>query len=295
MRITKVSVKKLFGIFDHEIPLNQESRITIIHGPNGVGKTTLLAMIDAFFKAQYEIFSRIPYERMRFDLASGARLEIGRQENAQANGKRPMHIDYWPAHGRAARRYVLDSGAAPEWLRRATGHLHTKRICTQRLLRQTGAAAFDFAANFDCAARPPMAAALCQQKFATLARIINRRYKFKKLVAPEAGGFFIAAEDGLEIPLDYLSSGEKLQLILFYELLFHSEAGSLLMIDNPELSLHVSWQRNFLQDIQEIVRLGNFDVLIATHSPQIIHDKWDWMVDLHNPEAERADETFEYA
>ena len=38
MRITKVLVKKLFGIFDHEIPLNQDSRITIIHGPNGFGK-----------------------------------------------------------------------------------------------------------------------------------------------------------------------------------------------------------------------------------------------------------------
>ena len=30
MRITKISVKGLFGMFDHEIPLNQESRITIM-------------------------------------------------------------------------------------------------------------------------------------------------------------------------------------------------------------------------------------------------------------------------
>ena len=45
MRITNISVKGLFGMFDHEIPLNQESRITIVHGPNGVGKTILIHLI----------------------------------------------------------------------------------------------------------------------------------------------------------------------------------------------------------------------------------------------------------
>ena len=34
MRIKKITVKKLFGIFDHEIPLNMEDRITIIHAPS---------------------------------------------------------------------------------------------------------------------------------------------------------------------------------------------------------------------------------------------------------------------
>ena len=52
------------------------------------------------------------------------------------------------------------------------------------------------------------------------------------------------------------------------------------MIDEPELSMNVVWQRNFLKDLQRIIELRNFDVLIATHSPQIIHDKWDWMVAL---------------
>ena len=57
MRITKISVKGLFGMFDHEIPLNQESRITIIHGPNGVGKTVLAADASrTMFNYEYELF-----------------------------------------------------------------------------------------------------------------------------------------------------------------------------------------------------------------------------------------------
>lgn len=41
LRIKSVSVEGLFGLYDHTIPLNLEDRVTVIHGPNGVGKTKL--------------------------------------------------------------------------------------------------------------------------------------------------------------------------------------------------------------------------------------------------------------
>lgn len=48
-RIKQISVKNLFGMFDHTIPLNVDERITIIHGPNGFGKTALLRLLDTLF------------------------------------------------------------------------------------------------------------------------------------------------------------------------------------------------------------------------------------------------------
>ena len=63
------------------------------------------------------------------------------------------------------------------------------------------------------------------------------------------------------------------------------------MIDEPEISLNVVWQRRFLDDLERIVELRDFDVLIATHSPQIISDKWDWMVALGESESDDDDET----
>lgn len=42
LRIESISVEGLFGLYDHTIPLNLEDRVTIIHGPNGVGKTKIL-------------------------------------------------------------------------------------------------------------------------------------------------------------------------------------------------------------------------------------------------------------
>ncbi len=46
MRIKEIIVKKLFGLFEHRIPFKLADRITIMYGPNGVGKTVLLKMIE---------------------------------------------------------------------------------------------------------------------------------------------------------------------------------------------------------------------------------------------------------
>ncbi|MFM6158766.1 MAG: AAA family ATPase, partial [Sphaerospermopsis kisseleviana] len=59
---------------------------------------------------------------------------------------------------------------------------------------------------------------------------------------------------------------------------------SLILIDEPELSLHVEWQVNFLKYLKEITEIANIDILLATHSPGIIHDRWDLTVELKDPQ-----------
>jgi len=54
------------------------------------------------------------------------------------------------------------------------------------------------------------------------------------------------------------------------------------LIDEPEISLHVAWQKEFLKDLKEIIAIQNMPVVIATHSPQIIDNNWDLTVDLED-------------
>src|SRR5437763_3284205 len=68
MRITKVSVENLFGRFNHTIELKLEEHITIIHSPNGLGKTVLLKMLFNLFHRNYEAISEIPFDKFRIDL-----------------------------------------------------------------------------------------------------------------------------------------------------------------------------------------------------------------------------------
>jgi predicted ATP-binding protein involved in virulence len=85
---------------------------------------------------------------------------------------------------------------------------------------------------------------------------------------------------GNELSPDVLSSGEQHELVMFYEFLFKVPKDSLLLIDEPELSLHIDWQQKFLKDLIEIADLAGFDVIIATHAPSIINNYWSLAVDL---------------
>ena len=67
---------------------------------------------------------------------------------------------------------------------------------------------------------------------------------------------------------------------MLFELLFKVSPNTLVLIDEPEISLHVAWQKEFLNDLSKITELENIRVIVATHSPQIINEHWDLTVDL---------------
>lgn len=112
-------------------------------------------------------------------------------------------------------------------------------------------------------------------KLDLLCNLINKRFKYKKLYIDSSEGFVIKAEkDDKKIEITDLSSGEQNELILFYQLLFKTKNGDLVLIDEPEISLHIRWQQQLIGDMKEIADETGIKLLIATHSPDIIGDNW---------------------
>ncbi|MDR6174052.1 putative ATP-binding protein involved in virulence [Nocardioides zeae] len=112
------------------------------------------------------------------------------------------------------------------------------------------------------------------QKVELFTEIMNSRLVRKNVSVNVSSGISVKSEPlGLEIPAESLSSGEQHELVLFYDLLFQTKPGSIVMIDEPEISLHVAWQTPFLADISRVALLSDLRFIVATHSPQII-DKW---------------------
>lgn len=100
-------------------------------------------------------------------------------------------------------------------------------------------------------------------------------------IDPRYGYRFIALdEDGTILSADKLSSGEQQILILAYELLFEAADDSIVLIDEPELSFHLAWQGDFLDNLRWITDLRPIQCIVATHSPQIFKSDWDLSVDL---------------
>lgn len=119
------------------------------------------------------------------------------------------------------------------------------------------------------------------QKIELFEEIINTRLLRKKLrVTAKEGLLVVHHSDTRSIGLDSLSSGEQHEIILMFDLLFNVPEGALVMIDEPEISLHVVWQLTFIPDVQKIAALAGFRFIVATHSPQIINDAWDRAVPL---------------
>ncbi|MGH6985382.1 MAG: AAA family ATPase [Caulobacteraceae bacterium] len=115
--------------------------------------------------------------------------------------------------------------------------------------------------------------------------LIDDRFKSKTIEVDKSAGFLVKRGADVAVPLEKLSSGEQHQLVLFFELLFELRGNALILIDEPELSLHVAWQKKFIPDLLRIIELNKFDVLLATHSPQLIGGWLDLVVELGDVEA----------
>lgn len=115
------------------------------------------------------------------------------------------------------------------------------------------------------------------EKLQTLRDILDSK------LAPSGKRTAISAQGGLEfynvsghrLPVARLSSGEQHLVALFTLLLFAAKPGSLVLIDEPEISLHAAWKHAFLADITRVAAVGDLQVVLATHSAGIVNGRWD--------------------
>ena len=118
-------------------------------------------------------------------------------------------------------------------------------------------------------------------KFEILTSILNSKHFTNKTITINAeSGFAINTKDGKKLEITDLSSGEQQEVVLQYELLFKTNPNTLILIDEPEISLHVMWQKAFIEDLQRIAKMKQISFLVSTHAPQIINNRWDLTRDL---------------
>lgn len=387
LRIRTIRVHKLFGIFDHEIPLNLNERITIIHGPNGFGKTVILRMLNSLFREGLEILWRVPFQELAIAFQDESALKITRPgaslgalkfsyskkpggkpqtftcEKPPESSKEPFDYrrsfpgwmiqlidrikvyfisthrlisefyddgDYEPAVSfyasvvagdirsvlaqYASRSQELDSSFPERLFQR--GKIDSLSLATleQRLnqIEQKRSQLMDLgfldrgevhksAPKLDKSMRDVLTVYVedmeqklavfdeMAQKIQLLTTAVNRRFKYKRMRVSKDHGFLFESFAGhTPLPIESLSSGEQHELVLLYELLFKVSPNTLVLVDEPEISLHLAWQQQFLGDLVEMVKLSSFDVLIATHAPGIIGKRWDLTVELKGPDLENG-------
>jgi predicted ATP-binding protein involved in virulence len=99
---------------------------------------------------------------------------------------------------------------------------------------------------------------------------INRLLKRKKLKLDNSNQLVVDIGNRGTLNLEELSSGEKQLAILLGETLLQQGATSVYLADEPELSLHVSWQEQLVSSLRGLN--PNAQLIFATHSPDIVSE-----------------------
>lgn len=93
----------------------------------------------------------------------------------------------------------------------------------------------------------------------------------KKFTYNNKSGAFLFSLDAVSndsFSWSSLSSGEKQLLIQFMEVILQESRSLIFIADEPELSLHVTWQERLLKTLRDLNE--NAQLIVATHSPDIV-------------------------
>jgi ABC-type cobalamin/Fe3+-siderophores transport system ATPase subunit len=72
------------------------------------------------------------------------------------------------------------------------------------------------------------------------------------------------------VVFDTLSSGEQQVLTMVIKIVANVQRGTTVLLDEPEISLHVAWQRHLPHVLREFSRVLDCSFVVATHSPIVI-------------------------
>lgn len=104
--------------------------------------------------------------------------------------------------------------------------------------------------------------------------IVNEAFRdTDKFIDPnESKIVFIHKKDNSKILVNKLSAGEKQLLIILLTVLLQKRSECIVVMDEPEISLHVHWQYSL---IDNLLRLNpNAQFILSTHSPSIFGKGW---------------------
>lgn len=117
-----------------------------------------------------------------------------------------------------------------------------------------------------------MKAALVSVPKTKFQNIMDELFKDTNKAIDRASNEIRFLQNGEPLTPYQLSSGEKQMLVIMLTVLVEDGDHCALLMDEPEISLHVEWQKELLGLIRELN--PNVQVILSTHSPALIMDGW---------------------
>jgi len=287
--ITHVSIKKIFGYKNLEWELGGNTSILI--GKNGSGKSTILKLIYACINHDKDILESFgsPYVELTikktFD--NGAVQKSSVSHSKSSNRMNVVMVNTFDIKADKTQKDVIDLDGQLLSLAARFGEFQrslvlaeNKKIGKKREKRDLAIAKME-SVSPEVVARIQRltneindAVDVINSPVHDFAKVVEAYFDSSNkeliydnedlpLMVKVNGG-----DDDRLIKITKLSSGEKQLLVILLTVVLERGRSFILLMDEPETSLHVEWQARFIDDIR--ILNPNIQIIIATHNPLIL-------------------------
>ena len=302
MKIEKVHIKNVKGIKNLELSFKKDNKILdliVLAGVNGSGKTTILEAIKDFFNNKYLNFNKPEKSNVNLDIffedfekkqiEEAEKYSIDNYEhklqdffsalqsyeyNRKNNGEyysyliakffeNPPKIIYVPAENKFEEIQTYSTTLSKEYK-----FINTINSNVIRDIPSYIATRRNYLATIEEDLTMKEITNKVVNEINGIFDILELDVKLKGFSKNEKTMPVFENSAGEEFDINDLSSGEKQLFLRTLSIKMLEPKNSIILIDEPELSLHPKWQQRIIEVYKKIGE--NNQIIVATHSPHIL-------------------------
>ncbi|NKJ02791.1 ATP-binding protein [Novosphingobium sp. SG707] len=252
--------------------------VAILVGPNGSGKSNLLRKLagDITERRNVIIICNTAYDRFA-EMRGVIRFSAGRSSNSPQNVIKRAVAE--TADNNDSRYYQIKNILEYCGYRPKFGFRFRINSYFPLLIDQIGPVRGDLATAIDLLRThssddilwiDPAEPFLAHARTYDFVSVLRRERELIKYAVLDGIDVCLQMQDGEVIELKHASSGQLSLIASFVFLIVNASESPIVIIDEPENSLHPNWQREYVDKLLAAMSYRNGKIVIATHSPLIV-------------------------
>ena len=248
-----------------------DPNINIVVGQNGFGKTTMLNLIRAVLmkddKFIRQLKAKVHIKTLITDPATGESSD----GEMYCDGKQLVHKPAYGGFESQSCFYYVNTFDVPASKKSSMSQLG---LTLDQVLYQRNPDVFSFSDYRLSMLKDLRAAMHKQERIDKFFELINSLFLTTgKSIDIDDKNRVVFRKGNQIIDMEKLSAGEKQILLLLFTLFLMEDRSTVLLLDEPEISLHIEWQDRLIQLMLDLN--PNCQIIMTTHSPNIFADGWE--------------------
>lgn len=235
--------------------------VNIVVGQNGFGKSTMLNLIRAVLMKDDKFVKQLK-----------AKVSIKTTVGEMAfDGKQMVHTPAFGGYDGLTSFYYVNTFDVPASKKSSLSQLG---LTLDQVLYQRNPDVFSFS-DYRLGMLKDLRSALAkQERIDKFFELINSLFvNTGKTIEIDDKNRVIFRKGDMTIEMERLSAGEKQILLLLFTLFLMEDKPTVLLLDEPEISLHIEWQDRLISLMNDLN--PNCQIIMTTHSPNIFADGWE--------------------